>query len=280
MKSVINCFKFYFIAIILLMLLAYSCSENSKSISDDDKQRLLIKDNKIANITEFKTVYLTGMQQKEQISKKQFFNKDGYKIYEENYKDDGTLNLTIYYTYENNRLIVSKGLNADSTLLFNETRSYFENGNRKELIFYLPDGTYKYRNVATYDNNNKMTELAWYWPEGLKAINKFKYDGNRKTEDAEYGPDGKFRYKWKYVYDNKGNLIKSVQYNSTGNENASLAITYNTLNQKVSEESLAGSGLKSKCVYEYNENKLVKTKTELSALNNVSARYRYEYTFQ
>lgn len=255
-----------------------SCSYNSVSKSEDQIEMEFALKHRIKSITEFKDAQF-GSFEKEQISHWKTFDEKGLKKKEIGYSD-GKIESVVTYEHDNQgNLICSNAIKSDSSFLFKATMNYYENNLRKELYFFLPDGTYKYRNIATYDNDGKMTELKYYWPDGLKAQNKYVYDGNNKIEDTEYAPDGQFRYKWKYKYDSDDNLTEAVQYYPGNRINGKINYEYDSNNLLIKQVNFFGESVQNVISFEYNSQKLLSLKTETTYFGIVSSKYKYQYEF-
>lgn len=272
-------FKFI-IHFFIPLLFALSCSTINHTNTDEEKEQEIVLKNKIKSITEYKTIFHLGIQEKEIPSHVKTFNIAGFKTNETNYNSDESVEFLISHKYDNNgNIILTTGLGSESNLLFKITRSYDEDNNRKDFVSHLPDGTFKYKNTAAYDKAGRMIELVWYRPDGLKAINKFRYDGRKKIEDAEYDPSGKFQYRWIYKYDGKENLIEATQYAPDNTTNCKINSEYNRDNQILKQISYIGESIQSTTTFEYDKKKLLIFKTEYSATGKIEAKFRYLYEF-
>lgn len=255
-----------------------NCSDINKTV--EEKERDLIVKCKIKSITEYMTVIHLGIEEDEIVSREKNFNEKGLIIKEKNFSSKGNVECINFYEYDNNdNLILKTGLNEDSSLLFKEARTFDVKNNRKELYFYLPDGTYKYRNIAVYDDEGRMIKLDWYWPTGFKARNLYKYDDFKKIEDVEYDPEGKFLYKWVYSYNEKGNLIGAVQYYPNSFLNCKIIYEYNIFNMLSKQINYFRESVQGVTTFNYDKNNLLKVKTEYSSTGRVTAKYRYKYEY-
>ena len=236
--------------------------------------------NKVKSLTENKTIFLLGVEQKSNLNQFIQFDKSGSRVKEIQYKEDGSIDCinTIGYNSDGN-LIFKKGINADSSIVYKVTVSYDENKNRKELFFYLPDGTYKYRTISTYDRDGRMTELSWYWPTGFKSKNQYQYIGRRKIKDTEYDPQGKFTYVWEYEYDEKGNVISAKQFYPHNIINGKITYEFNKDNLLIKQVNYFGESIQGILTFEYDNKELLSTKTEYNSKGSVSAKYTYQYVF-
>ena len=268
-----------YIILISLMLFIFSCSNDSKIKTEEQLEHEMVLKHRIKKITEFMPSIVFGAEQKEQVSNLRFFDEKGFKKKEISYFDGSIENIVTYEYDKAGNLIIENGIRSDSSFLYKITRSYYENNLRKELYFYLPDGSYKYRNLATYDKSGKMIELKYYWPDGLKAINKYQYKGNRKIEDTEYAPNGDFRYNWIYKYDNRDNLIEAVQYYPDSIINRKITYEYDAGKLLIKQRNYFGESVQNIFLFTYDDKKLVSSKIEVSAAGMISAKYRYEYEF-
>ncbi len=265
--------------LIILLFCVSSCSSDYKSKTEEQMENEMALKYRIRNITEYKTTFQFGNQQNKQISNLKIFDENGMKKKEIGYSLGSIENIITFEYDKNGNLLNESGIKKDSSFLFKITRSYYENNLRKELYFYLPDGTYKYRNLATYDKSGRMIELKYYWPDGLKSINKYVYRGHKKTEDTEYSPDGEFRYKWIYKYDNKDNLIEAVQYYPNNIINRKITYEYDLGRLLVKQSNYFGESIQNIFSFAYNDKKLMSSKIETSAGGMISAKFSYQYDF-
>lgn len=270
----IKCFKF-----IILLLCISACSSDSGIKTEEQLEQEWTLKYKIKNVTEYKTPFKFGTEENEQLSHFKFFDEKGLKQKEIGYSNGSIETISLFEYDKNENLLNVKGINSDSGFLFKVTRTYYENNLRKDLYFYLPDGTYKYRNLATYDKAGKMIELKYYWTDGLKAINKYQYRGNKKTEDTEYSPEGEFRYKWIYKYDNRDNLIEALQYYPDSIINSKIIYEYDSGKLLTKQSNHFGESIQTIFLFTYNDKKLLSSKIEISAAGMISAKYRYQYEF-
>jgi len=233
---------------------------------------------KITSITEYRTDIHLGIDQPEHVSQVKVFDSNGFKTKETEYNLAGEIDAILSYSYDSaGNLILVSAVSRDGGLLFRETRSFDANRNRTGLYYYLPDGTYKYRNVATYDKAGRVTELRWYWPaEGLVSTNKYQYAGDKKIEDAEYNQQNELNYRWKYEYDVRGNLTEAAQNSPANIINRKLTYEYNNDNQLVKQTTYYDTALHSDERYEYDQD-LLKSKTLYNLNGKVTAKFRYEY---
>lgn len=269
---------FYLKLLFFNCTLFFSCSRPDKT-NEIIGHEIILK-NKVKKITEYKSIVHLGIVEKEQIINFKFFNEKGYLIKEKLFSSNGNTESVINYEYNiNNNLVQKIGLDSINNLLFKETQSYDKNNNRIELFFYLPDKTYKYRNIAVYDNLGRMIELDWYWPTGLKAINKYKYDGSNKTEDVEYNPEGKFQYNWIYKYDFNNNLTEAIQFYPGKIINSKIVYSYNSENLLIKQVNYFGESIQNVITLNYDCNQLLQEKTEYSSSGRILAKYKYKYEF-
>ena len=266
--------------IILISLLVYisSCSISSTTKTEEQLEHEMALKYKIKSISEYQIDSQFGLKKKE-LNYFRLFDEKGLKQKEIAYFE-GSIENIITFEYDiNSNLLNSNAIKTDSSFLFKIARNYYENNLRKELYFYLPNGTYKYRNFATYDNSGKMIELKYYWPDGLKAINNYVYEGDKKTEDTETAPDGKFRYKWIYKYDKNGNLVEAVQYYPNNIINAKITYEYNSDNLLTKQINYSGESISIIYSFTYNDKKLLSSKTETTSSGMIAAKFGYEYEF-
>ena len=261
----------------LVLGLLSSCSHHLKT--DEETDRELMLRNQVKSMTEFITTVYVGIEKNEFISKEILFDRNGLKRKIINHGSDGSIESTVTCDYDkNNNLVLTKGINSDSTS-FKEIRNYDKNNNRIDLYHYLPDGTYKYRNVASYDTEGRMTELDWYWPTGLKAKRFYYYDGTIKTEETEYSLEGALVYKWKYKYDSNHNLTEAVQYKPDNMILSRILYAYGNDNQLIKKIFYSGESIQNSQTYEYDKNGLLSVKNDFNPFGKVTAKYRYQYEF-
>lgn len=266
---------------ILICLFISSCHKTYHIKTEEEKQREITLKNKIKSITEYRTEYRLGISMAEVPGRLQNFDNNAFLIREVDYKSNGSVDCIITYEYDSaGNLTVLKAIDQDSAFIYRETRHYNTDRSRKELYFYLPDGTYKYRNIATYDNFGRMKELAWYWPEGFKSKNVYSWIEDLKTEDTEYGPNGKFRYQWKYIYDKNGNMIEAVQRYPGNAINSKTTWEYDNDNRLISKTDYIGEAVQRVVKYQYGSNNLLAKRTELSPTGRILVTYRYHYEFR
>lgn len=270
---------FYSSILIALSLIINSCSTDHSTKSEEQLEREMVVKYRIKSITDYKIDIDFGVEQKEQMIHVRNFDENGLKQKETTFTN-GFLTSSRTFEYDNNgNLLTVNAIEPDSSIMFKAVMNYYENNLRKEYYFYLPSGAYKYRNLATYDKEGKMTELQYFWPDGLKAVNKYKYEGDRKTEDTEYAPDGKFRYNWIYKYDKKDNLTEAVQYYPDNKLNGKIIYEYDQNNLLVKQTVYVEEFLSTIMGFTYNDKKLLSGKTETTPGGRLSAKYRYEYEY-
>ncbi len=270
----------FYVTLSALAVCTSACKNENKFKTDEEKEHQLALEHNIKSIKEFKTAFLGDVPQKEIRSHEIFFNEDGNKIKEMDYSSETDKGLTITYEYDKKEnLISSKCLNPDNSIVFKTMRNYYADGNRKDLYFYLPDGTYKYRNTAEYDEKGNMINLKWFWPTGFKAENKYTYNDTKPMENSEYNPEGVFLYKWVYKYDKRDNLIEAIQYYPNNSINSKIDYAYNTKNQLIKQDNIIGEFVQNSLIFEYNNKNLLCTKTEYSTSGIISSKVRFEYEY-
>ena len=266
-------------AIIILLFCVSSCSTDYRNKTEEQLEHEKVVKYKIKSIKQFKNTFQFGIEQKEQLSRLENFDENGFKQKEIIYSD-GNIESNINFEYDKNgNLINANSSTPKNSFIYKITRNYYENNLIKELYYYHADGTYKYRNIATYDKSGRMTELKYFYPDGLKSINKFVYSGHKKTEDAEYAPTGEFRYKWVYKYDNKDNLIEAIQYYPNNIINSKITYEYDQGRLLLKQINYFGESIQNISSFTYNEKKLLSSKTEMASGGMISAKYTYQYEF-
>ena len=267
------------LTLILLLFCITSCSTDYRTKTEDQREQEKALRYNIKNIREYKSTFQFGVEQKPQLSNLKNFDEDGIKRKETAYSDGNIQSITTFEYDKNDNLITKNGMYQDSSFLFKITQNYYENNLRKEYYFYLPNGTYKYRNLATYDDSGRMTELKYYWPTGIKSINKYQYRGDKKTEDVEYSPTGEFKYRWIYKYDNRDNLVEAVQYYPDSIINGKNTYEYDSGKLLIKQVNYLGESVQNIFIFTYNDKKLVASETEMTSSGTIYAKYTYEYDY-
>lgn len=274
MKIIFAVFSFVF------LLLLISCGSNNNTTSAEDKERADILKHHIKTIKIYQTDYRNEIAQTEYLVQLKNYNKEGLKTEELNYNNSGKLISAINYNYDRNgNLVLTIAKNDSSGLIFRETRSYNNQNKREALIFYLPDGTYKYRNIATYDNDGNLIQLVWYWPDGLRATNNYKYQNGLKTEDVEFDAKGKFNYKWTYTYDKNGNQTNATQIYPDSAITAKISYSYNAENKLIKQVDYFGSSMRNQTFVTYNSSGLIDNIAEVSPGGDIDLRKKYQFEF-
>ena len=261
-----------------VVLLAASCETASPPApTPEEREEQLLAERHVRIATEYRTEYRLGVAQTEEVSRVRTFDRSGHLTAEAEYRTDGTLDRTFRYEYDAaGRLRQMTAHGADSSLLYKVNRSYDENGRLSELYFNLPDGTYKYRNLATYDKKGRMTDFAWYWPTGLKAINRYSYNGYLKTRDTEFSPGGRMNYVRTFSYDADNRLIRTVHTDSTGKELRATSYMYRgpALDQEV---LFSQDGVEKSTRYQYQPDGLPLSRSEYDRRGQLTVTFRYVY---
>lgn len=261
---------------LVLLLLISGCGKKT----GEEKERETALANKIKSIAEYKTELHPGASEKEYLSRIVTYNKNGWKTEERTYHPDSSPEgITIHhYDAEGNQVLTIKK-NPDSSLVYKTEQTYLKNNQRKEYIFYLPDGNYKYRNSAVYDKEGRMIELLWTRPEGFVSKNKYRYEGKKMVEDSEYNSNGQWQYQWICKYDAGGNLVEKIQYYPGNKVNGKITYEYSGDNLLLKETNYSGESVVFILEYSYDEKKLLKEKTSTFSLGSVASRCRYSYEF-
>lgn len=277
-KTALNTFTL-FIGL-LLILNIQSCTVNMDMKTAEQKEREMALKYKIRAIKLYQKDYRVGVALPEYLSQVRTYDENGLRIKELNYNDSVSVHSLISYEFDKNwNLVLSTSKGPDSGLIFREVRKYNDQNKRTELIFYLPDGTYKYRNVSTYDGDGNLIQLAYYWPEGLRCINKYSYKKGLKTADTEFDPQGRFNYKWLFYYDKCGNQTEAIQYYPDSVISARTICDYDDQNRLIKQIDYMGESVRLQSFFTYDLNGLTETKKEVSPAGNLMSRVRFEYVF-
>jgi hypothetical protein len=266
------------IFLFIFLLLTVSCIENPIK-TEEEKERELVLQNKISRTTVYRTNIRLGIKEKEELHQVRNYNPEGYLIRTTDYSDKNQIEFIYDYSYDtSDNLISITGIDSLGQLTSKVVRSYNNQNKLHELYYYLPDGTYKYRNVRTYDKDGRESELAWYWTTGFKSKNVYRYQGWNKISDTELDTEGKSAYEWKYKYDKRNNLVEAAQYYPGEILTTKIIYQYNNDNSLVRQNNYQGSALLNSIVYTYDSRKLLSSKTEYSPSGKPAVVFRYEYS--
>ncbi|MBI2968297.1 MAG: hypothetical protein HYY40_10870 [Bacteroidetes bacterium] len=262
-----------------MSVLLLACSQ--AVTTGQEKERELIKKNKIQSITEYVIFTHLGIEDKEYINHVRLFNREGLLIKETIFLKEGRMDFFAIHEYDrNNNLILTTAMKPDSSFFYKETLSYDGNHNMTEKVYFeQPNGPYFYKNTAVYDSRRRMQEYFWWWPTGLKAINTFTYDGMKMREKMECDPMGKFLYKWVFKYNEKENLTEAVQYYPDSILNSKITYKYDLFNRLTKQINYTRGSIQKTATFEYDRKNLLTSKTEYSSAGRVSAKFRYLYEF-
>ena len=278
MKRII-CFRGWLFFLFLFQF--YACAMGSKEPGEEKAERELISRNKIEKATEYSASIFGGIKQKEMLVHERTFDTDGKLMTELKFIPDSILDCSIVHAYTNTGNLDSTiARNADGSLLYRVKITYDDTDRRKEFFFYLPDGTYKYRNVSVYASSGQLAERSWYWPDGFKAKNVFVYENKRKISDTEIGPKGEFRYTWNYSYNKAGLLVEAIQLYPDSLVSAKVIYNYDSAGQMTEEQHENRSEFQSRSVYSYNSNGLLVLRVDFSASGRPIAEHRFAYEFR
>jgi hypothetical protein len=268
----------YFAALFcLLVFCRVACNEKPMK-TDEEKNREIILANHIATITEYRTNINAGIEEREQAVQVSSYNEKGLKTKEVNYAGDGIIDFVYLYEYDaDDRLATITGADKDNRLTSTVKQSYDKNHRLHELYYYLPGGTYKYRNIRTYDAKGRLKELAWYWMTGFKSKNVYDWDGVKKVSDTEYSSIGAKTYEWNYRYDGSGNMIEAVQYYPGNIRTKRTLYEYNRLNQMVKQTNYQGELLINSIAFRYDSRDMLISKTEYSSSGKPIGVTRYVF---
>jgi len=262
---------------LFLLVFLFACTQTAKNAKE--KERELILKNNIKCITEYVINMRQGTEEKEHVNHVKLFNSKGFITQETFFLADGSMDFFATNDYDkNDNLILTKAMKPDSSFFYKETKIYDENNNMIEKAYFEgANDSFFYRNTATYDSKGRMMEYFWWRPSGLRAKNKYAYDGMKMIENVEQDKDGKFSSKWIYKYDENENLIEAVQYYPDSIINSKITYAYNSNNELVKQTNYYRETILKMTTFEYDEKNLLIAKTEYSSAGKISAKFRYEY---
>ena len=262
-----------------LFILPFGCTYPNKT--DEAIERETALKNKIKSVTEFTTVFrLGGVQLKEYASRKITYNKNGFKLSVVVFFADGAIEHTISHEYDSKGNLQSvKAAKPDGGMAFSDERIYDGDNNRLNYFFYNPDGTVLYEKPAVFDKKGRMATSRIIHDGILKGIYKYKYDGMKMTENAEYDSKGNLQYTWIYKYDSEGNRTEAIQYSPENNITMKTCSEYNIVNMVIKETYYFEEAIQNIFTYEYNDKNLLSVKNQYTSSGRISMQYRYQYEF-
>lgn len=162
----------------------------------------------------------------------------------------------------------------------------------------------KYYNVYQYNEENKLVKDIEYNSTGeMWEYTAYEYEKGKLRAKTKYNPSDKLKYKYVYIYDKFGRVVKEQFYDKNNElynyttyeydfrDNVTKSMNYlrfglitfyseyeyNDAGDKIVSETVYNEegNIKTKLVYEYNEDKLVK---KLKYKNEILLKYIiYEY---
>lgn len=263
----------------IFCLILTSCSSNDSI--DKKSERALMQKYSIKSISEYVSPINLGIPEKERIDHVRFFNQNGLFTREIRYFENGSIDFICNYSYDKKgNIIQAKTVKPDSSLVADIQKKYnLDNLMTEQYCYEISGGPYLYRNTFEYDSLKRLIDCHWYWPTGLKAIEKYYYDGTKKTQCVNYGPHNQFLFRWIYKYDDHDNLLESVEYYPDSLLKSKIICQYNQTNNMVRKTNYIEERMQQMATYEYDKRGLMSSKIEYSPSGKVSAKYRYHYEY-
>jgi hypothetical protein len=161
-----------------------------------------------------------GLSDKPFVRQTSTFNREGHKIEQVQYRDDGVALPKTTYSYDQSgRLSQEHIYQINGTVYLEETYTYSSNGQLTEQVQRsLDDNHVLRRRVYSHDPKRRYTEVSEFdWGEKLRGRIGFIRDSKcRLVEAFDYRPDNAIGRRMVMSYDEKGNLAESVLYSSDG----------------------------------------------------------------
>ncbi len=270
--------KFFILTLFYLFLL-YGCTQEQPLDPKDERAKILKY--KIKSISEYITRINLGIPEKERIDHIRFFNQKGYFTREFRYLENEKIDYICNYAYDSHgNILRAKTVKSDSSLVADIEKKYNnKNQMTEQMCTEIAGGPYLYRNTFEYDTAGRMVDCHWYWPTGLRAVEKYFYDGKKKNKCINYGPSGQFLNNWIYKYDDRDNLIETIEYYPDSLVKSRVVCDYDKDNNMFQKTNYIESRVQVQSVYVYDKRGLLTSKTEYSSIGKESARLRYHYEY-
>ncbi len=221
-------FTFIFFIFIIISFLACTKEKSSKSEAKPEAKQTAEKTQEPRKIMTQLTYQITNPA-KEYLSTKTDYDRNGTKIKETYYSDDGKVTETINYDYDNKGLMTKVNLKRsdfdEETMEYTIANKYDEKGrliSEKYSGDYATDVSPDYFEYV-YTDSDKPVEKNHYVtimpdnPKDLIYKETYKYDSKgNKIEDVLKGITFDYLEKSTFEYDDNNQLIRSTRDNGEG----------------------------------------------------------------
>ncbi len=267
---------------LFLILALLSSTSLFPQAKDEDKDRNLVKQNRIQKTTQWTHKYSQGKPNpKGYITSETIYDKNGNPVEVINYKASGQVSSKLSYKFDQNNyktefVQYQKVNSPDLEVSFKQSFAYDEKGNKKievgfdgaspyQIIYtYFPDGRQK--DVTKYNSDRSVSEKWEYsYTDDLITINVYK-------------PSNKLDRKVLKKIDHSGNTIEETNLNAAGKELQKNISEYDESGKlTLLKEFYAGNPIKT-LTYKYNpQNQLVEVnQTNPDGKKFLNHSYKYD----
>ncbi len=213
------------------------------------------------------------------------YDANGNNLELNSYKHDGSLSSKWVFKYDdNNHKIEKSEFKSDGSLYRKYNYKYDNAGNNIEIVV-RSDKYFIRKIVDQYNKDNNIIKSMTYDANGkltTKVLYKYDTNGN-KTEVSMYDANNKLVSKTSDKYDSKGNNIESVQHYSDSfmsHSNGKYEYKYDIHNNEIEEIFYKDNGVKRKYTYKYKYDKKSNWTQKIKYKNGVVATEIIEREFE
>ncbi len=179
-----------------------------------------------------------------------YFDVDGNKIQEINYRFNGTIHSVITFKYDSkgNKIEYIKYEGNKEKMSY---RQFFQYDNNGKIVAESGfNGVENYKTVFKYNESKKMTEVVYYLENKVDEKRVFAYTksvSEAKIMDASM----QLLYKVGYTYDTKGNVASEIKTENSGIVTKKVLNTYDANGNLLTEEKYLNGKFATKTIKSY-----------------------------
>ena len=179
-----------------------------------------------------------------------FFDKDGNKIQEVNYRFNGTVHSVHTYKYDlkGRKIEFIKYEGNKDKMIFRQYYYYDSKGNLNMEVGF--NGVENYKTEYKFDANNRITEVIYYLDNRVDEKRMLSYVKNTSETKVLDGTQ-QFLYKIAYTYNATGQITSETKTESTGVVSKKVNYTYDAKGNLLTEEKYLNGKLASKVIKVY-----------------------------
>jgi hypothetical protein len=262
------------VVFVIAFIFIYACSWAQDNSATDIES---FKNNKIKMQVVYEYEYVKGNPSSTGKKIQEiFFDVDGNRIQEINFRYNGTIHCINTYKYDlkGNKIEYIKYEGNKEKMIFRQFFQYNDKGNViTESGF---NGVENYKTTFKYDPNGKITEVVYFLDNKLDEKRTFSYS-NKTSELSVMDATLQVSYKINYTYNDKMQVVKEEKVDNIGFVSKRVLYTYDAKGNQTVEEKYLNGKFASKITNTYDsKNRIVQVYSELMPGQRFLTR---EYTY-